>query len=287
MSLKSADIDSETGKFSGYLSTYENEDRDGDIIKRGAFDKGVAKKSTVPMLFNHRRDEVLGKLDLIADAKGLYAEGVLNMSDEKVKNVYELLKMGALDSMSVGMIINKYSPIDPKNPWGAWEIMEAEAVEGSIVAIPANDQATIDYVKSLKESEEMFNKKTKDLTKEELLAKLAEIEAAEKAEGEAGAGEQGSEAPTEEKSPELLIQIEKAQEVVVGLQKQVTDLQMKLSEKEQELTEKSKIDEEVTRKLASLLKLNLDDKSTDEQKQLSEEEIEYEKKYKALYGGDA
>lgn len=149
MSLKN--LDGENGKFSGYLSTYGNADRDGDIIVKGAFDEGVANKSTVPLLFNHSTYNVVGKLDLSVDAKGLYVEGVLDLDSEEAQKVYRLMKMGALDSMSVGMIIKEYLPIDPEKPYGAWEIKKAQAVEGSIVAIPANDRATIDYVKNLSE----------------------------------------------------------------------------------------------------------------------------------------
>lgn len=173
MSIKSADIDEETGKFNGYLSTYENTDREGDIISRGAFDEGVAKKSTVPLLFNHRTSEVLGKLNLVTDARGLYADGVLNMADEKVKNIYNLLKMGALDSMSVGMFIKEYDPIDPEEPWRGWNIKKAEAFEGSIVAVPANERATIDFVKNLEtnRSEDRVENKEKEVVKEGIFAK--------------------------------------------------------------------------------------------------------------------
>ena len=48
-----------------------------------------------------------------------------------------------------------YEPIDAKNPYWQWNIKEAEVWEGSIVTIPANEQATIDKVKSInKETEE-------------------------------------------------------------------------------------------------------------------------------------
>ncbi len=39
--------------FEGYLSTFGNADRVGDVIEHGAFDDSLKKKAVVPMLFNH------------------------------------------------------------------------------------------------------------------------------------------------------------------------------------------------------------------------------------------
>ena len=145
----------EEGVFEGYLSTYGNTDRDGDIIEKGAFDNYISKKNTVPMCFNHDWNKVVGKMELSSDDKGLKAKGTLNLADPQAQNIYHLMKMGALDSMSIGMMVKEYEPIDAKNPYWQWNIKEAEVWEGSIVTIPANEQATIDKVKSInKETEE-------------------------------------------------------------------------------------------------------------------------------------
>jgi hypothetical protein len=141
--------DSSEYQFEGYLSTYGNTDRDGDVMVKGAFDDSLKKKSTVPMLWNHDRNSVIGKLELSSDSVGLAAKGFLNLNDEKARNVLDLLRMSALDSMSVGFIINDYIPVDEKRPYGGWEITKAEVVEGSIVTIPANDKAVIQNVKNL------------------------------------------------------------------------------------------------------------------------------------------
>ena len=143
----------EEGVFEGYLSTYGNTDRDGDIVEKGAFDNYISKKNTVPMCFNHDWNKVVGKLELSSDDKGLKAKGTLNLADPQAQNIHHLMKMGALDSMSIGMIVKEYEPIDAKNPW-QWNIKEAEVWEGSIVTIPANEQATIDKVKSINKETE-------------------------------------------------------------------------------------------------------------------------------------
>lgn len=139
--------------FEGYLSTYNNADRVGDIILPGAFDEALSSNTIKVLLFNHSPDEVIGKVTLSSDSKGLKAFGELNKEISKASEIYSLLKQGALTSMSIGMRILDYSPIDPENLWGAWEIIKADILEASIVAIPANTQATIDSVKSLGKDE--------------------------------------------------------------------------------------------------------------------------------------
>ena len=134
--------------FEGYLSTYENVDRDGDTIKTGAFAESIKKKSTRPMCFNHNRNVVLGRLDLAESLSGVYVKGVFNLDDPQAENVYKLLKMGALDSMSVGFIVEKYSLLEPDRPWGPWEITKGDILEGSVVTAPANEKAEITDVKN-------------------------------------------------------------------------------------------------------------------------------------------
>lgn len=148
------ELDEESGVFKGYLSTYDNVDRDGDIIRKGAFDNSLKQKSVVPLCFNHLREKVIGKLELSTDDKGLLSKGTFNLKDPLASNVYELLKMGALDSMSIGMRVKDYEPIDKGRPFGGWDIKEVDVWEGSIVTVPANEQATINQVKEQSKQQE-------------------------------------------------------------------------------------------------------------------------------------
>jgi HK97 family phage prohead protease len=141
------------GSFEGYLSTYGNADRDGDVILLGAFAEGVAKTPTVPLCFNHDRNNVIGRLDLSDDGKGLKVKGTLNLGDPLAANIGALIHMGALSKMSVGMLIEDYEPQDPKRPFGAWNIKKALAVEGSVVTVPANELAAIEQHKAIDEKE--------------------------------------------------------------------------------------------------------------------------------------
>jgi len=176
-------IDDGSGvNFEGYLSTYGNTDRDGDVFETGAFSDSVKSKSTAPLCYNHDRNSVIGKLDLSEDGRGLYVKGSLNMTDEKAKNIYELMKMGALDSMSVGFSVDSYEPVDVQRPFGGWKIKKATVYEGSIVTVPANDQAVITAVKLLEDDTdgkffELLKKAVKEVITEadDVKAKRAEI----------------------------------------------------------------------------------------------------------------
>ena len=154
--IKALDPEEEGGAhFAGYLSTYGNTDREGDIFEKGSFDKSIAKKSVIPMCWNHQRNVVIGKMELSSDEKGLFVLGTFNMKSPNpvVQDVKSLLEMGAVDSMSVGFNPIKHEPIDPSRPFGGWIYKEVEALEGSVVTVPANEEAVITQHKDLTDAE--------------------------------------------------------------------------------------------------------------------------------------
>lgn len=164
--------------FSGYASTYGNADRELDVMVAGCFDNTVSKKTTIPMLYNHDRNQVIGKIDLSLDDSGLIAKGTFNLNDQKAQNVKDLVDMGALDSMSIGLLVKDYEPVDAQRPFGGWNIKDAEVVETSIVTVPANEQALITDVKSM--DAEMLKEAFKSALREHEQEK-ADIEAKAKA----------------------------------------------------------------------------------------------------------
>jgi HK97 family phage prohead protease len=170
--IKAMDEQSEY-QFEGYGSTFGTVDRQGDIIEKGAFDKTLRSKSVLPLLFNHDRNSVIGKLETSIDANGLLVKGYLNLKDPKAQNVYELMKMGALDSLSIGFAVKDHEPVDNSRPFGAWRIKEAELYEISIVTVPANDKALISNVKSFDQDENWFNEMVKKAIHEALLEEKA------------------------------------------------------------------------------------------------------------------
>ena len=131
------------GTITGYLSTYGNVDRQGDIVVRGAFDESVKKKKIVPMCFNHDWNVVLGSLELSLDSYGLLAKGVFNLKDTRAKEIFDLVKMGALDSLSIGTLVEKSTPVESGYSTSGVKILKAQVWEGSIVTVPANPEAMI------------------------------------------------------------------------------------------------------------------------------------------------
>ncbi|MDC4367970.1 HK97 family phage prohead protease [Acinetobacter baumannii] len=141
----------EDGFFSGYLAVFNNIDSHGDLIRKGAFLKTIEEwnsKGKYPAIFwNHDPDEPIGVFTLMReDEKGLYVEGRLLISDiVRAKSTYALMKVKAIDGMSIGYITIQATH-DPQTM--IRELLELELVEGSIVAFPSNPNSLISSVKS-------------------------------------------------------------------------------------------------------------------------------------------
>ncbi|HCU1844275.1 HK97 family phage prohead protease [Acinetobacter baumannii] len=141
----------EDGFFSGYLAVFNNIDSHGDVIRKGAFLKTIEEwnsKGKYPAIFwNHDPDEPIGVFTLMReDEKGLYVEGCLLISDiVRAKSTYALMKVKAIDGMSIGYITIQATH-DPQTM--IRELLELELVEGSIVAFPSNPETLISSVKS-------------------------------------------------------------------------------------------------------------------------------------------
>lgn len=167
--VKSVEEESADFHFEAYASTYGNTDRDGDVMAKGCFDNTLKTKAVVPMCLNHDRNRVIGKHELSVDEKGLRTRSTFNLSDPEAKKTYDLMKMGALDSLSIGFFINDYEPVDAKQPYGGWIFKEVEIFEISVVTVPANPQATIDNMSVVDKRIAQAN------MKQDIMSKLATI----------------------------------------------------------------------------------------------------------------
>ena len=121
----------EDGTFEGYGSVFNNKDLGNDVIRKGAFANTLKyrKPKQVKLLYQHKTDEPIGVIDsLEEDNKGLYIKGRLAMGTQKGREVYELMKMGALDSMSIGYRPSpddyKYDPKQKKRIIKSVDLME-------------------------------------------------------------------------------------------------------------------------------------------------------------------
>mgnify|MGYP003147388639 CR=1 FL=1 len=141
--------DEDRGKFSGYGSIFGNKDLGNDVIMSGAFSKSIARKGPrgIKMLYQHKTDEPIGVFEeIIEDNKGLKVKGRLAMGTQRGREVYELMKMGAIDGLSIGYRVatkgSRYEDNGKKRI-----IEEVELMEISAVTFPMNPRAKIQAVK--------------------------------------------------------------------------------------------------------------------------------------------
>ena len=145
---KGIDADDD-GSFEGYASVFGNKDLGNDVIKQGAFAKSIHNKKPkqIKLLYQHKTDEPIGVIDsLEEDNRGLKIKGRLAMGTQKGKEVYELMKMGALDSMSIGY---RLAPDDYKysDKLKKRTITNLDLMEISMVTFPMNPKAKVTKVK--------------------------------------------------------------------------------------------------------------------------------------------
>ena len=139
----------EYGEFEGYASVFNNTDLGNDVIKTGAFKKSLRKRGVkgVKLLYQHKTDMPIGIFEEIKeDEHGLMVKGKLALKTQAGQEAYELLKMGALDAMSIGFRANpdevSYDKRTNKRMIGEVDLMEI-----SLVTFPMNPQAKVRSVK--------------------------------------------------------------------------------------------------------------------------------------------
>ncbi len=128
--------------FEGYLSTFGNEDRGGDVVVKGAFIASLKEHS--PSLFwSHDSKEPLGIFDEIyEDEVGLYVKGKMPLNDTLVSGrIIPQMEIGSIKSMSIGYSIWGEKGCDFEKD--IRYLRKLYLWEGSLVTIPMNDQAVL------------------------------------------------------------------------------------------------------------------------------------------------
>lgn len=100
-----------------------------------AIDLRRIKKKAAPLLFNHDRDALLGKLQSPRVEDGKLLVDFRFSSSPEAKQAFQDLQDGILTECSIGYMVNKYEVDEKKDIYTAidWEIYEA-----SLVTIPAD-----------------------------------------------------------------------------------------------------------------------------------------------------
>lgn len=140
----------EDGMIEGYGSVFGVADSYDDVIARGAFAaslKAHKAAGTMPaMLWQHEADEPIGVwMEMSEDAKGLKVRGQLCLETSCGKEAYALLKMGALNGLSIGFISRQWS-YDTETDIRT--LTEVDLWEVSLVTFPANESARVIGVKA-------------------------------------------------------------------------------------------------------------------------------------------
>lgn len=136
-----ADSLTEEGIFEGWAARYGNIDRQGDRIEPGAFAHDSGKE--VPLLWQHKSDEVVGLGVLEDRAEGVWMKGRFLMSTTAGRDAYERLKSGAAKGLSIGFRLAQRAV-----EGAVRRIQKGTIVEVSLTAFPANQLAMVSEVKS-------------------------------------------------------------------------------------------------------------------------------------------
>ncbi|WP_257554134.1 HK97 family phage prohead protease [Sphingobium sp. CFD-2] len=144
---------SDDGSIEGYGSVFGNVDSYGEVVEPGAFTQSLVdakrKGQTIKMLWQHDRERPIGVWeDLAEDSKGLWVKGRLAVDVSPLaKETHGLLKMGALDGLSIG-----YRTLDAEPHATKPNVLSLKRLllkEVSVVTFAANDRARVESVKQI------------------------------------------------------------------------------------------------------------------------------------------
>jgi HK97 family phage prohead protease len=138
------------GTVEGYGSVFGVRDSYDDVIAGGAFAgsiKAHKAEGTMPaMLWQHDASQPIGVwTDMTEDSKGLHIKGKLALDTTKGKEAHALLKMGALNGLSIGFVSKQWG-YDRETE--VRTLTEIDLWEVSLVTFPANEKARVTNVKS-------------------------------------------------------------------------------------------------------------------------------------------
>jgi hypothetical protein len=147
LSLKATGDD---GVIEGYASVFGVRDSYDDVIVAGAFTASLAEHKaagTMPaMLWQHDSDQPIGVwTEMSEDTRGLRVKGQLCMDSAKGKEAYALLKMGAINGLSIGF--RSVPGTSRYNDEGVRILSAIELWEVSPVTFPSNAAARVTGVK--------------------------------------------------------------------------------------------------------------------------------------------
>lgn len=154
------DVDGKKGIVTGYFSSFDNVDSDGDIIRKGAFAKSImewgpnSSQPRIKHLMNHNSSQPLGKItSLCEDMKGLCYESQIGTHSLGMDFV-KMVESNLITEHSIGFQTMKRNQLQDyqeymKNPSAGWyELTDLKLYEGSsLTAWGANPSTPITGMK--------------------------------------------------------------------------------------------------------------------------------------------
>jgi Escherichia/Staphylococcus phage prohead protease len=138
------------GTVEGYASLFGEVDQARDMVMPGAFRDTLQLRGLrrIPMLFQHDPSEPIGIwLELVEDYRGLRARGRLIPDVQRAREIFALVKAGAIDGLSIGFKTAR-ARVDPRSR--VRKIDAVELWEISIVTFPLLAGARVHAVKDLR-----------------------------------------------------------------------------------------------------------------------------------------
>lgn len=217
LEFKAESLAADTGEFEGYVAIFNTEDQKREIIRPGAFRRTLAhwsqKGFNIPLLWNHDPDKPIGViLEAKEDDKGLWVRGRFLLELKQAQETWALVKANVVRGMSIGFktIVDEWKGANR-------HLKEIRLYEGSVTTFALHEAAGITEFKAM-----MMKEHTPEAVSEavdEIMACMAEMSPAEKANCMAGMLKKMAECMGEETPPEtksLLSGLEGGLEIKAG-----------------------------------------------------------------------
>ena len=136
-------------RFAGYAAVFDRPDRGGDVVRRGAFAAAVASRRMVPLLWQHRPDAPIGRIEMIAeDSRGLRVIGRVSPDSDAGRAAVAALSAGALNGLSFGYRIRRGRQGTNR------ELTMLDLIEVSLVSHPMQPLARVHAVQDIQRGDE-------------------------------------------------------------------------------------------------------------------------------------
>ena len=143
--MRAAITSGEEGTFRAVASASDsvaNGERGPTRFSSSAFAESLERSARYPLLWQHKDDQPVGVAHLSMGDEGLVLDGQLALEVQRAREARELLKMGALDGVSIGFTAQK-SRMETHGGKSIRVVEQARLMEVSIVTFPADPNARV------------------------------------------------------------------------------------------------------------------------------------------------